>query len=159
MGTKTKAELQQENGMLQAQVEETAEKASEILAENEALREALSKIEGMTAKLKALQEQMDGQYQNAPVTDEVRTTKENKEIDEYLMERIPARFFKDNEQYKDDIQLIYRGRLYNIQRGKNVMIPRGLAMAIEDAERQNLAAVSAIEGFSSIYRKSQEFLN
>ena len=54
----------------------------------------------------------------------------------WLNERIPFKAIKDAEHYKDDVVVLVNGTRYQIQRGKVVMIPRFVYLAIDDAERQ-----------------------
>ena len=54
----------------------------------------------------------------------------------YLNERIPFKAIKDAGNYKDDVVVLVNGTRWQIQRGKVVMIPRFVYLAIDDAERQ-----------------------
>ena len=54
----------------------------------------------------------------------------------YLNERIPFKAIKDAGNYKDDVVVLVNGTRWQIQRGKAVMIPRFVYLAIDDAERQ-----------------------
>lgn len=69
------------------------------------------------------------------------TTNDSKQQEAWLNEKIPFYAFKDDGKYKDDIVVIVNGKTWQIKRGYNVMIPRFVAMAIDNAAKQ--AAESA----------------
>lgn len=54
----------------------------------------------------------------------------------FLEERIPFQAFKDNDKYKDDISVQVNGKIWQIQRGKRVMIPRYVYLALRQSDRQ-----------------------
>lgn len=54
----------------------------------------------------------------------------------WLEERLPFKAIKDNGNYKDDLVVFVNGQRFQIQRGKLVMIPRKVFLAIDAAERQ-----------------------
>lgn len=54
----------------------------------------------------------------------------------WLEERIPFKALKDNGSYKDDLVVSVNGQRFQIQRGRVVMIPRNVFLAIDAAERQ-----------------------
>lgn len=54
----------------------------------------------------------------------------------WLEERLPFKAIKDNGSYKDDLVVFVNGQRFQIQRGKLVMIPRKVFLAIDAAERQ-----------------------
>ena len=146
------------NFELGKEVKELKEIVQETQA-NEDLKKALDAIGMLTSELAKMKQQMDGQMQvAAPTNGIVPTSEEAKKSDAWLREKIPVRFFRDGEQYKDDITTIYRGEVFNIRRGVMVQIPRGLAMALEDAEKQKQKAVSAEEAFADQYTKAMSRL-
>ena len=140
-------------------VKTVTEEMNEVKAENEELKSTVKVIEDLTNKLKAIEAQLTGEPRFIPVTNDVIDEAAQKDIDNYLNEKIPVKFFKDNEQYKDDIITIYRGLVYNIKRGIATEIPRGLAFALEDAEAQNQRATFAMEKFEEAYSKSMAHLS
>ena len=129
-----------------------------MAAENEALKQALDGMTALTAELEAIKAKLDGQANVAAVPGPAITKNDIEKANARLMEKIPVQFFKDNERYKDDINTIYRGKVWKIKRGIKVLIPRGLANALEDAERQNQAATRASEEFEEAYTKSMQYL-
>ncbi len=54
----------------------------------------------------------------------------------FLEERIPFRAFKDGNKYSEDISVQVNGKIWQIQRGIQVMIPRFVYLALEQSERQ-----------------------
>lgn len=148
---KTNFELQADIRVLEAEKEAQA-------AENEELKKALQAVNLLTEELAKMKTALDGTPNTAKVEGPNLTVVESNNIDEWLKEKIPVKFFKDGEQYKDDITTIYRGEAFNIKRGISVMIPRGLALALEDAEQQNQKANSTMEGFEEVYSKAMSRL-
>ena len=55
---------------------------------------------------------------------------------QWLNERVAFKAIRDNGAYKEDIVVFVNGDRFQIQRGKMVMIPRKVLMALDDAERQ-----------------------
>lgn len=62
------------------------------------------------------------------------------ELDKYYNEPVPVMLIKDNAKYKDDVTVTVNGINYQIQRGVQVMVPRKVALALERARKQELAA-------------------
>ena len=57
------------------------------------------------------------------------TKKEEVKVDR-SQELVPVKLFKDNDKYKFDLTVIVNGRSFQIQRGKQVMVPRYVADVI-----------------------------
>jgi|GEM_PF-813099 len=74
----------------------------------------------------------------------------------YLEERVPFRAFKDNERYKNDIDITVNGKRYLIQRGKLVLIPRFVYLALAAAERQAAEAADVSKQFESQYEERRK---
>lgn len=64
----------------------------------------------------------------------------------WLEQRIPFKAIKDNGDYKDDLVVIVNGQRFQIQRGKVVMIPRKVYLAIDAAERQLAEYSELVQG-------------
>ena len=71
-----------------------------------------------------------------------------------LNELVPFEAFKDNDKYKDDITVIVNGKIWRIQRGVEVMIPRYVYNVIKQSEKQDLAATNFAEAKQQAYKKS-----
>lgn len=70
---------------------------------------------------------------------------------EYLNELVQIELFKDNDKYKADLPVGWNGKLYVIQRGKPVMVPRAVAQIVEAQLAQDKATSMLIE------REANEF--
>lgn len=75
------------------------------------------------------------------------------EAKKYWSEKVPFRAFKDSGKYKDDIVVGLNGKIYVIQRGKDVMIPRNVREIIYQSMAQDEATADMID------RYEQDFLN
>lgn len=82
-----------------------------------------------------------------------------KEPNEYLKERISFRAFKDNDKYKEDIQVGINGYNYVIKRGKTVQIPRFVYLAIEQSEKQLAHAVDYSQGLADKFSEKTRQYN
>ena len=82
------------------------------------------------------------------------TKKDAKEItaQEYLNQRVPYYSIKDGGKYKDDIVVIVNGKIFQIQRGKTVKIPRYVRNVIMDAERQKNKANDYSDSLVNSYK-------
>jgi hypothetical protein len=59
--------------------------------------------------------------------------------------------FKDNDKYKDDITVCVNGRVFKIQRGKRVLIPRYVAAVLENSQDQDTRTANLIESQVEAY--------
>lgn len=75
-----------------------------------------------------------------------KLAKEEAERNAWLNERVEFKAIYDGETYKDDIVVTINGKNYQIQRGKKVMIPRFVYMAIDQAERQLMEGAENLRG-------------
>ena len=62
------------------------------------------------------------------------------------------RLYKDNDKYKDDVQVIVNGKVFIIQRGVDVEVPDFVAEVLDNAQKQ---AQYAIEVSDSTCKKEQ----
>ena len=62
------------------------------------------------------------------------------------------RLYKDNDKYKDDVQVIVNGKVFIIQRGVDVEVPDFVAEVLDNAQKQ---AQYAIEVSDSTGKKEQ----
>lgn len=89
----------------------------------------------------------------------VPTEAEKKTAINDLNRKVPFMAFKDNDKYKDDLIVIVNGKTWQIQRGKTVMIPKFVYLAIKQADRQNAHSADHNERLSDQYRKLEGRLN
>jgi hypothetical protein len=71
----------------------------------------------------------------------------------YLEERVPFRAFKDNDKYKNDLDVTVNGKRFLIQRGITVLIPRYVLLALENSERQQAEAADTSKRFENQYEE------
>lgn len=83
--------------------------------------------------------------------------KSNPQLD-YMNEKVSFRAFRDNDKYKDDLIVIINGKTWQIQRGKTVLIPRFVYLAIKQAERQKAVAAEHSQGLIDLYMTREERL-
>lgn len=77
---------------------------------------------------------------------------------EYLNRLEPVMLMKDNQNYKDDVTVTYNGVNYQIQRGKQVMVPKFLKLILEDSHRQQMRAADFSAGLSEAFeQKTKQF--
>lgn len=88
-------------------------------------------------------------------TDEVVMKSEK----EYWNERVPFKAFKDNGKYKDDLVVGINGKLWRIQRGVEIMIPRNVREVIYQSMDQDAATANLIERETSAYNNASRWLN
>ena len=81
------------------------------------------------------------------LTDEEKKAKE----EAYLRELVPFYAFKDGDKYKDDIICGVNGVLYQIQRGKEVMIPRFVYNVIVQGMEQDAQTAEIVESYESSF--------
>ena len=65
---------------------------------------------------------------------------------------------KDNQNYKDDVTVTYNGVNYQIQRGKQVMVPKFLKLILEESYRQQMAAADFSAGLSETFAEKTKQL-
>ncbi|MCI9627316.1 MAG: hypothetical protein HFI90_11135 [Clostridia bacterium] len=77
---------------------------------------------------------------------------------EYLNRLEPVLLVKDNHNYKDDVTVTYNGVNYQIQRGKQVMVPKFLKLIIEESYRQQMAAADFSANLSEYFEQKTKQL-
>ena len=71
---------------------------------------------------------------------------------------VKVRLFKDNERYKDDVTVVVNGKVWRIQRGKEVEIPMFVWKVIEKGMEQDFQTATLIqEEEESFKRKEKAF--
>lgn len=75
------------------------------------------------------------------------TKKEEVKVDR-SQELVPIKLFKDNDKYKFDLTVIVNGRSFQIQRGKQVMVPRYVADVILQSEIQDQQTADLMQTMS-----------
>ncbi len=70
-----------------------------------------------------------------------------------LDELVTVELFKDDDKYKDDVDICVNGERIIIQRGKRIQIKRKFAEALRHSMKQDKAARSIIEQYGDEYRE------
>lgn len=120
--------------MAEPKVRTHEELEKELAKANKALKEAL----------KAAEEAKAGQAAAEAVMNGITVGNEKNGMVNYMA-------FKDNDKYKDDIVVGVNGKMYTIQRGKPVDIPREVFNVIRRSMAQDAATAEYME------RKAQEY--
>lgn len=118
---KAKAEAEAEKEKAIAEAEKIKAEAEAALKEAEAIREAVKKTESANK-----------QTPNA-------NSKKQKDL-------VTIRLFKDAKDYKDDLVVGVNGKIYQIQRGVEVEVPRHVAEVIERSQETDEKTASIIAG-------------
>lgn len=84
----------------------------------------------------------------------VEVVEETMSHEDFMNERIPFKAIYDGEKYKDDIVVTINGKNWQIQRGKEVMIPRFVYFAICDSDDQRIVALSTSKVFEDQYKNN-----
>ena len=58
---------------------------------------------------------------------------------------VKIRLHKDNDKYRDDVQVIVNGQVYLIKRGIEGEVPDFVAEVLENAQKQNQYAITVSE--------------
>lgn len=75
---------------------------------------------------------------------------------EYLEELVPITLFKDEDKYKDDVIVGVNGKIWQIQRGKEVMVPRYIKQILDNSRRQDQVATERLEEIVENARRAEE---
>lgn len=60
-------------------------------------------------------------------------------------ERVTIKLFKDNKEYKDDVTVGLNGKIYQIKRGVEVSVPKGVAEILANSQAQEERTAEMIE--------------
>lgn len=59
----------------------------------------------------------------------------------YRDEKVMIQLPKDNQNYKDDVTVCINGRIWQIQRGVQIAVPRRVANVLRDSSHQEMIAM------------------
>ena len=110
--------------------EVTSEVTSKLTPEIEALIKARVEAE------------LDAAKSNDPPPVDTHT---QKEINSWLNEKVSVKLMKDSDRYKSDVFVGVNGKGWLIKRGEHVLIPRYVAMALEQSLEQDEKTAVLIE--------------
>lgn len=71
---------------------------------------------------------------------------------------VTVRLFKDSGRYADDVTVGVNGRIFKIQRGVEVKIPRYVAEVLEASDRQDVMTAQLIEKKRADYSAAEKEL-
>jgi len=82
----------------------------------------------------------------------------SKEQRAFIEEKVPVQLIKDNNKYKFDVTVVWNGKNYQIQRGKVVNVPRGVALILEQSYRQQIVAMELQEKLQNQFEDKRKQL-
>ena len=72
---------------------------------------------------------------------------------------VEIELFYDGEKYKDPVQVGLNGKMYQIQRGKKVLVPRGVAEIIANSVKQDKSTKKMIQSLTEDFEGKREQLS
>lgn len=90
---------------------------------------------------------------------EVKEPKEAKAPADLDRELVDFYAFKDGDKYKDDIVVAVNGKVWRIQRGVHVKIPRYVYDVLDNSQKQDISTANLIERETAAYEKASSMLN
>lgn len=76
-----------------------------------------------------------------------------------IEDMVEIELFYDGEKYKDPVQVGLNGKMYQIQRGKKVKVPRGVAEIIANSEKQDRNTKKMIQSLTEDFEGKREQLS
>lgn len=71
-------------------------------------------------------------------------------------ERVLIHLFKDNDRYKSDVTVSVNGKLFVIQRGVDVYVPKSVKEVLDNSQKQDLFAEKQMEAFHKQYESMEK---
>lgn len=71
-------------------------------------------------------------------------------------QKVRIRLFKDNERYKDDVTVVVNGKVWRIQRGKEVEIPMFVWKVIQKGMEQDFNTATLIQQEEESFKKKEK---
>ena len=75
---------------------------------------------------------------------------------EWFNELVPIELFKDNDKYKDDVNVTHNGIKIKIPRGERVMIKRKYALILDNSRDQDRYAANMIRNLLAESKKAED---
>lgn len=94
----------------------------------------------------------------ATETEEARLKRTAAEQEAYLNEKVEITLFYDGDKYKDEVQVGVNGKMWVIQRGVPVQVPRKVAFALQNSAMQDNAATRVREGLINDFNAAKKAL-
>ena len=80
------------------------------------------------------------------------------EVDEIPAGYVKIKLFKDQHRYKDDLTVGLNGKFYQIQRGKEVLVPEAVAEIIENSLAQQQIAANMCDELETQFEMKRSAL-
>lgn len=71
-------------------------------------------------------------------------------------QKVKVKLFKDTERYKDDVTVVVNGRVWKIQRGKEVELPMYVWMVVEAGLSQDFQTATLIQAEEEAFKKKEK---
>lgn len=93
-------------------------------------------------------------------TDDVNAEKQQEEVnvEKQQDELVEIRLFKDGEKYRDDVIVAVNGKLWQIQRGVKVKVPKCVAEVLENSEMQDAKTADMIDKYTKNFEERKSAL-
>lgn len=88
-----------------------------------------------------------------------QTDKDKAAFEAYMNELVPVYLFKDNNKYRDDVQITVNGESILLQRGKHIKIKRKFAEALDISQVQDAFAADHMQGLIDSYKEKEPRLS
>ena len=72
------------------------------------------------------------------------------------LQKVMIRLFRDNDRYKDDVTVEVNGRVWRIQRGVDVLVPRYVAEVVENSLSQDDRTAAMIQKESDEFKAKEK---
>ena len=96
----------------------------------------------------AIKQKMDTQASGSVGTTPTET-EEAKKLRAHYEEKVTVNLFLDNDKYKDDVMVSVNGKLWQIQRGVDVKVPRYVSEVLDNSMKQDRATALRIRELES----------
>lgn len=73
-------------------------------------------------------------------------------------ELVEIRLFKDGEKYRDDVIVAVNGKVWQIQRGVKVKVPKYVAEVLENSEMQDAKTADLIDKYTKNFEERKSAL-
>lgn len=93
-------------------------------------------------------------------TDDVNAEKQQEEVnvEKQQDELVEIRLFKDGEKYRDDVIVAVNGKVWQIQRGVKVKVPKYVAEVLENSEMQDAKTADMIDKYTKNFEERKSAL-
>lgn len=126
----------------------------EVIGTDDALfnemKAELEKLKAENAKLAKASKAKAEEPKSALTPDELLEADRIKE-EAKAKEMVPIYLIKDNNEYKTDVTVQINGRIWQIQRGQQIHVPKMVADVLKQSQHQDMLALDMIQKSSNVY--------